>query len=328
MVSPDGSIRFGPFRILERLGEGGMCYVFRARRDGEDRDCALKLLKDSARNDERARELFATEAEVALLVDHPNLIRTHDAGRIDKRNFIAMELVEGTTVAALAESLARHDLAMPPDLAMFIVSELLEGLHALHEACSETGEPLGLVHRDVTPDNMFLGFDGRVLLGDFGVAHVEAFGDVNPEHAVGKLGYMAPELLGDAPPDRRADIFSAGVILFELMTGSRLFEAEDEDEGLAMLAEARVPRLSSVFVDIDRKLESVVTRALARRARDRFETAEEMAVELETHWSKLIGNPFALQALVASTFPTEAQAWSSRSTSGARQSITTAWPVG
>lgn len=327
-MAADGTVRLGAFRILERLGEGGMCFVFRARRDGHDRDCALKVLRDEAARDERVRELFATEAEVSQILDHPNLMRTYDAGQIDGRAFIAMELVEGATLARLLGTLKARLLPLPPDLALFVVTELLDGLHALHEATLVSGDPLGLVHRDVTPDNVFVGFDGRVLLGDFGVTHVQAFGDSSPHHAVGKLGYFAPESLTSESLDRRADVFSAGVMLFELLSGRRLFEAEDDERGLAQMADARVPPLGRYVPEIDRELAAVVARALAKRPKDRFETAEDLAVELEPHWSKEIANPHALEALVAATFPAEARAWAARRAPQTRETVDLSWPTG
>jgi serine/threonine-protein kinase len=184
------------------------------------------------------------------------------------------------------------------------------------------------VHRDVTPDNVFVGFDGRVLLGDFGVTHVQAFGDSSPHHAVGKLGYFAPESMGTERIDRRADIFSAGVMLFELLTGTRLFEAEDDERTLAQMADARVPPLHRYVPEIDRELAAIVARALAKRPRDRFETAEDLAVELEPHWSKAIANPPALDALVAATFPTEARAWAVRHTPETLETVDLSWPTG
>ena len=328
MAAADGTVRLGAFRILERLGEGGMCIVFRARKDGDERDCALKVLRDDAARDAKVRDLFATEAEVSQLLDHPNLMRTHEAGQIDGRAFIAMELVEGATLARLVQTLQARQLPLPPDLALFVVTEVLDGLHALHEATLPSGEALGLVHRDVTPDNVFVGFDGRVLLGDFGVTHVQAFGDSSPHHAVGKLGYFAPESLGNERIDRRADVFSAGVMLFELLTGRRLFEAEDDERTLAQMADARVPPLHRYVPEIDRELAAIVARALAKRPRDRFETAEDLAVELEPHWSKAIANPPALDALVAATFPAEARAWAVRHTPGTLETVDLSWPTG
>jgi len=328
MGAADGTVRLGPFRILERLGEGGMCLVFRARRDGEDRDCALKVLREGAARDDKIRELFATEADVSQLLDHPNLMRAHDAGQADGRAYIAMELVEGATLSRLLQTAEARDLPCPPDLGLFIVTELLDGLHALHEATLETGERLGLVHRDVSPDNVFIGFDGRVLLGDFGVTHVQAFGDASPHHAVGKLGYLAPELLGREAIDHRADLFSAGVLLYELLANRRLFDAVDEEAGLAQVSEARVPPLHRYVPDIDRDLEALVLRALARRPTQRFDTAEDFAVELEPHWSRELGNPFALEALVAATFPSEARAWSARRAPATESKVKMSWPTG
>lgn len=325
MTQPSSTVQFGPYQIRERLGEGGMCYVFRAARADHDHEFALKLLKDTHRNDPRMRQLFTTEVDVALLLDHPNLVKSHDAGEVDGRLYLAMELVEGGSLDALMHALVERRFPMPPDMALFIVTEMLEGLHALHETSGRTGRPLGLVHRDVTPHNIFLSFDGRVMLGDFGVAHIQAYGEAEPEETLGKLGYLAPEIVHGEEIDRRSDLFSVGLVLYELLTGRAAYDAATEEEGLAQAADARFPRPSKFLPHLDRGLEGVLLRSLARRPRDRFQTAEEMAVELEPYWSKTLANPFLLQSVLTAVRPHESRAWRARHQSGA--GLRGAWPI-
>lgn len=301
--------KFGPYTIFERLGQGGMCVVFRARHEAMDHDCALKVLRQDRRADERVLDLFITEADLAMLLDHPNLVRTYEAGEHQGRYYIAMELIHGGTLGDLLTQCRRRDIRVPQDFALYFVSEVLEGLHSLHEASGATGRPLGLIHRDVTPQNIFLSFDGRVILGDFGVALIQAYGDASPGEVLGKLGYLAPEMVSMEEVDRRADLFAAGVVLFELLTGTRLYEGDDEEEVLADIAEARVPRPRKLRETIARDLEAVVLEALAKKPKDRFETAEQMLYALEPHWSRHVGNPYALAALLAALHPKRAAAW-------------------
>ncbi len=284
--------------MLERLGVGGMCLVFRARHEGSDADCALKVLKEDRRHDERIRDLFITEADLSLLLDHPNLLRTYDAGEIDGRYYIAMELIEGGTLSQLLERSQHHALAVPPDLALFAASEALEGLHALHCATGNTGRPLGLIHRDVTPSNIFLTFDGRVILGDFGVALIQAYGPGDPTEVLGKLGYLAPEMIALEEVDHRADVFAAGVVLYELLTGQRCFPGDAEQQVMSDILDVRVARPRRHAPHLSRGLENVLMQALARRPKDRFQTAEEFLYALQPHWSPALGNPYAVGGLL------------------------------
>lgn len=289
-----------------------MCHVFRARHQDAPVDCALKLLREERRSDERIRDLFITEADLALLLDHPNLIRTYDAGEVEGRYYIAMELLEGGTLGHLDHACAERSIRLPLDFTLFVVSEILEGLHALHFATGHTGRELGLIHRDVTPHNIFLSFDGRVILGDFGVALIQAYGDSDPGEILGKLGYLAPEMILQEEVDRRADVFAAGVVLHELLTGRRLFEGASEEQVLADIADGKIPRPRRFNPAISRGLEEVVMKALARRPRDRFETAEELLYALEPHWSPKLANPPGLAALLNALQPEAAEAWRTR----------------
>ncbi|MGF1511200.1 MAG: serine/threonine protein kinase [Myxococcota bacterium] len=327
-LGPVGApVYFGPYRVLERLGQGGMCHVFRARRDGAEGDCALKVLKDEWKTDARVRDMFMTEADVSMMIEHPNLVHAHDAGEVMGRPFIELELIEGGNLGDLSEKCAELHLPLPFDTSMYIVSELLDGLHALHESKSRAGTPLGLVHRDVSPHNVFLSFDGRVILGDFGVAHIQAYGSSDDAHPLGKFGYLAPEMAQGEEVDRKADIFSAGIILYELLTGHAPFDAGNDQEALAQAVEAKFPRPSRFVSSMPRELESVILKATARRPRDRFETGEEFLLELEPYWSKQLANPFALQGLLAAVRPNEAHSWWARRRQPIR-GIASGWPSG
>ncbi len=305
---PAPATLFGAYSVVAELGRGGMCNVYRARHDDRDHDVALKVLREDRRRDPQMVEMFITEADLAMLLDHPNLIQTFDAGEVEGQHYIAMELIEGGTLERLLRRGREIAAPLPLDFALFAVSEVLEGLHALHTATGQTGRPLGLIHRDVSPQNIFLSFDGRIILGDFGVALVQAYGDVDPRLVLGKLGYLAPEMVLQEDVDHRADIFAAGVVLWELITGERLFYGGPEAEVLERIADARVARPSRYKSSLHPGLDEAVLTALARRPKDRFETAEQMMVALEPFWSRSLANPYGLAALLAAMLPDEARA--------------------
>lgn len=303
------SVRFGDYTITEGIGEGGMCLVFRARRDGESRDCALKLLRQDQRQDPRVLEMFLTEADISMLLRHPNLMKTFDAGDVKGRYYIAMELIEGASLSELQLEARRRDVLVPPDFVMFIVHEVLDGLEALHQATSPDGRSLGLVHRDVTPHNIFIGFDGRVILGDFGIAQIGAYGGAEIMGAMGKIGYLPPEAVLGEEVDARADVFAVGVNLFELLTGSRLYDVGTDEEIMDEIVEGRIPRPRKLNQGIARELENEIMRALSRRPKDRFESAEAMLYALEPHWSPIVGNPRLLAAFMTALFRDRARKW-------------------
>ncbi len=302
----DKEVAFGPFTLTGRLGEGGMCHVFAAYRNDTGEACAVKLLKEERRKDERIRDLFVTEADLSMLLRHPNLVRALDAGEHAGRFYIAMELIEGAHLGQIAARCAALGAPLPRDFALYAVNELLEGLHAIHDATARSGRPLGLVHRDVTPSNVFVSFDGRVILGDLGIAHIEAYGAHEPGEAVGKLGYFAPEVLSGEPIDRRTDLFAVGVILWELLVGQPLFDG-DEQAVMARIVGEDAPRVRRLRPSVSRGLDALVAKALARKPKERFQSAEEMAYDLEPHWSQLIGNPIAFRGFLRGLLREEAR---------------------
>lgn len=277
-----------------------MCHVFRARREDLGMDCALKVLRDPVRRDERVRDLFLTEADLSLLLRHPNLIRCYDAGELNGRAYIVMELLDGGTLGDLVESLKQDDAALPDDLAVFVVAEMLAGLHALHEAAGESGRKLGIVHRDVTTHNVFLGSDGRVILGDYGVAQVQAHGSDLEPGVPGKLAYLSPESLAGDSVDRRADIYSAGVILYELLVGRRPYDEEQESATMEKIMEGKLQRPRRIRPDLPHLLESLTLRALARKPKDRYPTAASFREELKPQYDPLLANPRLVGGLVRS----------------------------
>ncbi|MHC4997029.1 MAG: serine/threonine protein kinase, partial [Planctomycetota bacterium] len=189
--------RFGSFTLFERIGFGGMCEVFRARRDGDERDYALKRLHAQLEENPEVVDLFLTEADIAVMLKHPNLITAYESGEVEGHYFISMELVDGLDLNR-AERLAQTQ-ARPVELqlALHIVSEVCNGLDYLHNARSPAGRSFELVHRDVSPDNVFLTRSGKVKVADFGLAKLGALETITAVIGTvkGKLPFMAPEQL-------------------------------------------------------------------------------------------------------------------------------------
>lgn len=303
--------RLGPYRVYEQLGRGGMCQVFRARHIKSSRDCALKVLLDQHLNNPEILDLFTMEADLSRLLEHPNLIRTYDAGEAEGRPYIAMELIYGTTLGQLLSAMRKQSLRLPPDFALFVISELLEGLHAMHLATGRNGVLLGLIHRDITPQNVFLGFDGRVILGDFGIVMVKAYGgDATPGLLMGKLAYLSPEMVAGDEVNQTADIFTTGLLLYELLTGERAFPIRLHREVLLRrVEEARITRPLKLNPALGVQLEAALLQALSRRPKDRYPNAESFLYALEPYWSPRVANPYSMAAFMAAFNPEASARW-------------------
>lgn len=249
---------------------------------GFTRVVALKRLHPQFATDPEFAAMFLDEARLAGRARHPNVVATLDAVAHEDELFLVMELVVGSSIAQLAKQVAQNGIAMPLEVWSAVMSGALQGLHAAHEARDELGNPLGIIHRDVSPQNILVGLDGVARMIDFGVA--KAIGQTHHTregHIKGKLGYMAPEQLLGAPVDSRVDIFAAGVVLWELLTAHRLFFGSNEGAIIRQVLEAEIPIPSSFNPDVSPELDAVVLRALDREPERRFATAAEMAAALE-----------------------------------------------
>lgn len=285
MIPPGPPERFGPFELLAPLGRGGMAEVWRARPAGGGPPglpelVALKRLRPELADDARARAAFLTEADVAPLLRHPNLVRVHASGETGGRAWLAMELVEGADLEQLAGP--RPGPPLKPGLACFLVREVARGLDHLHRARGAAGTPLGLVHRDVTPANVFVSRDGRVKLGDLGVALLAGLERQSLSGRVkGKLRYLSPEQVVADDLDARSDLFALGAVLFELLTGRFAFDQDTELAVMTAIRDGKCPRLRRVRPDLPRDLEAVVSRTLARRPARRVPSAAALIDALD-----------------------------------------------
>jgi serine/threonine-protein kinase len=276
----------GRYALFDELASGGMATVHLGRLLGPvgfSRTVAIKRLHPQFSRDPEFVTMFLDEARLAARVRHPNVVGTLDVVAVDGEVFLVMEYVEGESFSYLSSSLRKKGTRVPARMAAHVVSGALLGLHAAHEAKNDRGEPLGLVHRDVSPQNILVGTDGVPRVLDFGVA--KAMGRLqttNEGRVKGKLAYMAPEQLSGKPVTRRADVFAAGIVLWEALAGKRLFEGDDPGELIARVLNAPIPLLSESVPDFPRDLDDVLQRALERDPDQRFATALEMADAIES----------------------------------------------
>lgn len=262
--------RFGEIDLIARLGHGGMAEVFLAsRRDRPGDLVVLKRLKDDL-DDPEHRSMFTEEARIMPLLQHPNIVRTTAAGEQDGRQYLSMEFLDGLPLDQCSPSVVQ----LGERAALHVVAELLEGLHYAHELRDPEGASLELVHRDVSPHNVFITYEGRVTLVDFGIAKRRGRTQHTATGVVrGKLSYMAPEQALCDSLDRRADVFSAGVILWELLTGRRYWEGLSEVQILKRMTFGDLPKIRDVVPDLRADVVEVLDQALTVKPEERFVTA-------------------------------------------------------
>jgi serine/threonine-protein kinase len=284
-VPPAALHRIGRYTVFEEFASGGMASVHFGRLYGAagfSRVVAIKRLHLHLLKDPSFADMFVTEARLAARVRHPNVVEILDVIADEQEIALVMEYVAGESLVALVRSAAQRGETLPLDVATGIMVGILQGLHAAHEARDERGQPLFIVHRDVSPHNVLVGADGVARVFDFGIAKaVEAAENTDPGLLKGKASYMAPEQIQGAPLSRAADIFAAGVVFWELLTGRKLFGGRDNAERLYKVLEGGYPRPSEYQPEIPAALDDAVMRAMAPHPEDRFATALEYAEAVE-----------------------------------------------
>jgi len=275
--------RLADFEVVRRLGMGGMAEVFLAKKQGAQGTYKLLVLKrilPEHVTSRRFRVMFAEEAQLATRLNHPNIVQVYDFQDYgEDGQLLSMEYVDGPDLRALGKAALAQGTKVPPPLAAYIVAEVAKGLHYAHERKDETGEPLDIVHRDVSPQNVLLSYDGAIKVADFGIASANLFRE---ESGVlkGKTGYMSPQQARAEKVDRRTDIYSLGVVLHELLTGRSLHGELEGDELLEAVRRGRVEPPSTYSLGIPPELDELTLKALAADPEDRFSTAREFSSAL------------------------------------------------
>ena len=295
----------GPYQLIRQVGHGGVAKVFLARHihpGYADHTFAIKVLHDEVSRDSNVVELFRHEAYVLSLLKHPNIVRTFEAGNQDNKLFIAMEFMDGCDLDNMLTRCRKLQIKIPTTIAMHLIGESIKALVYAHELRDPDGVSLNLVHRDVNPANVFLSYDGRVKLGDFGVASIAAGLLKKERQLAGKAGYFAPEQLAGDEVDHRADLFAMGVMMFEVLCGVPLFEATTTDKLIRLNKKAKIPKPSKINPNIPPELEAVMLHALRRKPSERFANGNEMLSALEPFIPATNGMPLAIAALIRQAF--------------------------
>ncbi|MBX3261583.1 MAG: serine/threonine protein kinase, partial [Labilithrix sp.] len=281
-----GTYFLGRYRVVDEIGIGGMASVHLARMDGPggfQKWVAIKKIHSHLVEDESFVQMFLDEARVAARISHPNVATVFDLGKHEDTYWIAMEYLHGEPLREVMRRTEELGTAMPPEIACRVIADAAEGLHAAHELLGKNGEKLNLVHRDVTPHNLFVTYDGVTKVVDFGIAKFSSrMSHTRAGTLKGKLAYMSPEQVHGEGIDRRTDIFALGVVLWELTTGQRLFRMESDLDTLAKVQECNVPRPSTLIRGYPVDLEKIVMKALAKNRGERFRTARELSRALQS----------------------------------------------
>ncbi|HEY6172820.1 MAG TPA: serine/threonine-protein kinase, partial [Kofleriaceae bacterium] len=314
--------RLGSYEILRKLTRGGMAEIFLARTSGPsgfEKLVVLKKILTKFAGKPRYVQLFLDEARLAASLDHPNIAQVYDLGMVDGSYFFAMEYLHGQDVRSILHRAWRIGARFPIEHAVQIARNVASALHFAHDKRRGDGTLLGLVHRDVSPSNIIVTYDGATKLLDFGVAKTAASTVRTRTGALkGKIAYMSPEQARGAPVDRRSDIFSLGIVLWEMVTTQRLYRAENDLATLQMIINQAPRAPSQVCPDCPPELERIVLKALAPGATQRYATAEQLVIELDefAREHKLKQSPNALAAGLGELFATEIAAWRDAQASG------------
>lgn len=280
--------QFGKYLLLDQIGTGGMAEIWRARQFGaagfQKTLCIKKILRHLADNDEFVA-MFIDEAKIAVSLQHANVVQIYDLGSVQKEYFIAMEYVFGKDLLNLLIRCTHLRIRVPHKLAVFIIAETLKGLESAHTAVDSRGNALTIIHRDVSPSNVLIGYEGDVKIGDFGVAKArKRESETRSGTMKGKLGYMSPEQVTGAEIDTRADLFSAGIMLYEMLAMNRLFHGKTELETLMLVRDCDVESaLQKLPSGVSPTLRDILRRALARDPKHRYQTATEFLDALLDH---------------------------------------------
>ena len=288
MTSPSPKkqpIPFGRYLLLDRINIGGMAEVWRGKvfgAGGFERLVAIKRILPNIAEDEEFISMFQDEAKISVQLTHANICQIYELNRIGPSLYIAMEYVPGKDLRSIFERARKKGEPPPVPLVCYVIGKLCEGLDYAHRKKDQHGRDLNVVHRDVSPQNVLISFEGEVKVIDFGIA--KAAGKVTKTQAgilKGKFGYMSPEQIRGLPLDRRSDVFAIGVCLYELLTGERLFVGESDFQVLEKVRKAEVLPPSTYNRKIPEALERIVLKALAKDPADRFQYASELADELQ-----------------------------------------------
>src|SRR3954470_4713374 len=286
--------QFGKYALIRKIGTGGMAEVYLARTgvaQGLHKTLVIKKIHSAYARSSQFAVMFKDEAKIALGLNHPNIIQVFDFGAVGDTYFLAMEYVEGLDLLRVLQEAAKARLRLPYGLSAYVVQQVAKGLDYAHRKGDEFGQPLGIVHRDISPQNILLSWDGGVKIVDFGIARAR---DVHEEQGVikGKFAYMSPEQGRGEPVDCRSDVFAAGIVLFELVCARPLFHGKGK-EALEMVKSGAIPRPRDFAPELPESLEKIILKALSFHRGDRYQTARDLQHDLgrfQLEWAQKTGS--------------------------------------
>jgi eukaryotic-like serine/threonine-protein kinase len=303
------------YQILAKLAAGGMAEIFLARGasvGGVERYCVLKRILHEHAKDALFVQMFVDEARLAAQLHHPNIASLYDIGMLGDSYFFTMEYVHGETIRSMLERAQELRRPVPLACVLTIIAGAAQGLHHAHERNAHDGRPLGIVHRDVSPANLMVSYEGNVKLVDFGVAKAEDRAVETRSGTVkGKISYLSPEQCRAERVDRRSDLFSLGIVMWEMLTGARLYRRDSDFENMTAIVKEPPPPPSSRRSEVPRAVDEIVLRLLAKSVTDRFQTAVEVveAIENASMQARTILSTSAVSRLVEGLFGKRAEPW-------------------
>jgi hypothetical protein len=278
-------VRFGKYLLLDRISVGGMAEVFKAKSHGArgfEKIVAIKRILPSLGADVDFVKMFVDEAKIAGQLAHANICQIFELGRIDGAHFIAMEFIWGKDLLQIHHRLKKLGRSMPPTMAAYIIGKACDGLDHAHRKRDPMGRALEIVHRDCSPQNVLVSYEGEVKVIDFGIAKAAMRNSSTVAGVLkGKFSYMSPEQVRGLPLDRRSDIFALGTVLYECVTGAKLFDAETDFGVLDKVRAGEIKPPRAIKPDVPEELERIILRALARDVADRYQWCSEMAADLQ-----------------------------------------------
>jgi serine/threonine protein kinase len=308
---PQAPERYGKYHLLERIGIGGMAEVWRAKTLGSEgftKDLVIKRILPKFTGDEDSVRMFIDEARLVAKLHHPNIVQIFDFDKEGDRYYLAMELVEGRDLRLSEKAAAKTGIWFPLSMSIYIISEALKGLQYAHSRLDH-GKPLGIVHRDISPHNILISFSGDVKIGDFGIAKVAERQSPQTGGTVkGKLSYMSPEQITGQLLDARSDIYSMGIVFWELLTRHRLFFGSDEQDVVRRVRDGVVPPPRQYNPDIPEEVEKIVLAMLVPNRATRIQTAGEAVKQLMA-LPQYAYEAQALGEFMATLFPEQSRNW-------------------
>ena len=277
--------QLGEYRLVARIATGGMAELFLGRREGPAgfrKTVAIKRLLPHLTREPQVVQMFLNEARIASRFEHPNIVQVFDLGQAGDDYFMAMEFLDGRTLGEVLEASAARGELVPLGIAVRVLADALAGLHYAHEARDDGGQLLGVVHRDFNPANVFVTYDGRVKVLDFGIAKIQSLSQASePGVLRGKYYYMSPEMVTGQPIDRRADIFATGVMLYEILAGRLPFQANDVRTLVTAIAVAKVAAPSTIDAGVPASLDALCLKLLRKDPVGRPADADSVRLSLE-----------------------------------------------